>query len=527
MADLLPIYRLVNAESDYSQSIEFSHRLFGIRNDFNLSKADNRVVLKNDLFNVEIGNGSQDIWAADTSQLWNPSLRPQILKGREALAEARKIVEVKKLLPQLNGPFKYGEPHLGGTFFAQSENKKRTDHQLDTQVIFPILAHGYPIVGGGGDFTLTLGDKGKITGFSGSWTQPKESFNAEVMDKKLVDRQFMDLTKSLNLSSFESYLAYYAGPAFSNQPYLYPVYVYRATAKLADRVIPLRNIIIPATTFGPRAPRDIPQKKRNPRTAPRQIEEKDKLRRSYNSAALFSNPFEAGSSWIGLSGGLSGSQSNAKGFIDEWRAAGWNINFNWGDANAFESDWRRNDDTWVDAVDFVFYTGHADMNGWILATPDDGSLSYTEVGNSPQSPGDLWGQNDLEWAIIAACGPLQDSLLAAGGGNVLDRWDGAFDGMHILMGYGGITFDNTDEGKRVSQYAKQGNTLINSWFRAAKEIQPSTNGATAPNGPDIYVGAMWAGRAGIDPVNDHAWGYGSVSEDPTNPTFLAAMWTIC
>jgi hypothetical protein len=35
-------------------------------------------------------------------------------------------------------------------------------------------------------------------------------------------------------------------------------------------------------------------------------------------------------------------------------AAGWHIDFNWGDANAFESDWRRNDDTRVDNADFVF-----------------------------------------------------------------------------------------------------------------------------------------------------------------------------
>ena len=124
------------------------------------------------------------------------------------------------------------------------------------------------------------------------------------------------------------------------------------------------------------------------------------------------NPFEAGTSWIGQSGGLPGSQSNAQGFVDGLAADGWLVNFNWGDANAWESDWRRNDDTWVDAADFVFYTGHANMNGWTLSSPDDGSLSFTEVGAGPAAPGDLWGQNDLEWIIIAACGPLQDSLLA-------------------------------------------------------------------------------------------------------------------
>ena len=529
MSELLPVYRLSQSESDYAQTIDLSKRLFGERNDFKFSKSASGIHLQNDQYSVELGNGAQDIWAADVTQLWNPSIRPQLLKDREALTEAQKIVAEKNLLPKLDRQFKFGEPHMGGTFFAQTENKKRTNHQLDTQVVFPVLVNGYPVVGGGGDFTVTLGDKGKLTGFSGSWNQPKESFNVEVIDKGTVDGQFREITKSLGIHSFESYLAYYAGPAFSGQSYLYPVYVYKSSAKLGDRIIALRNIVIPATKFGPTPARNIPQKARNPRILPKVIEEKNKLRRSYSTHALAAaiNPFEAGTSWIGLSGGLSGSQANAKGFIDAWRADGWNINFNWGDANAFESDWRKNDDVWVDSVDFVFYTGHANKDGWVLSKPDDGFLSFSEVGSAAQTPGDLWGQNDLEWAIIAACGPLQDDILYAGGGDVLARWDGAFDGLHILMGYGGITFDNTEEGKRVSQYARQGNTLINSWFRAAKEIQPSTNGYGAPDGPNIYVGAMWASRSGADPFNDHAWGHGSVSADPTNPTSMSAMWTIC
>jgi hypothetical protein len=84
---------------------------------------------------------------------------------------------------------------------------------------------------------------------------------------------------------------------------------------------------------------------------------------------------------------------------------------------------------WVDNADFVFYTGHADQNGWVLSNADDDFLSFTEVGSSPAAPGDLWGSSDLEWVIIAACGTLQYELLAKGGGDLLARWDGAFDGM--------------------------------------------------------------------------------------------------
>jgi hypothetical protein len=150
-----------------------------------------------------------------------------------------------------------------------------------------------------------------------------------------------------------------------------------------------------------------------------------------------------------------------------------------------------------------------------------------EVGAGPQTLGDLWGQNDLEWVVIAACGPLQDEILANDGGDVFDRWDGAFDGLHILLGYGAVTFDNEVEGRKLVQYARNGSTLIDAWFRTAKEVQPSDNGVSAPDGPNVYVGAMWVGRDGIDPSNDHAWGFGSVSADPTSPTWYAAMWTLC
>ena len=74
------------------------------------------------------------------------------------------------------------------------------------------------------------------------------------------------------------------------------------------------------------------------------------------------------------------------------------------------------------------------------------------------------------------------------------------DGMHILMGYGAITFDNTDEGRKVCRNTpRAGSRLINSWFRAArKSSRPPT---VPPRRMDrtVYVGAMWVGRRGGGP----------------------------
>jgi len=75
---------------------------------------------------------------------------------------------------------------------------------------------------------------------------------------------------------------------------------------------------------------------------------------------------------------------------------------------------------------------------------------------------------------VAACGSLEDDVISTGGADVFDRWDSAFDGLHLLLGYGSVTNDNEEEGKRVIQYARQGSTLIDVWFRTGREIQPST-----------------------------------------------------
>ncbi len=486
---------------------------------------------------VEFAEESGGTWSADESQLWNPSLRPKLLSEREGVAKAEKLVAEQQLLPKLSKPFPFGKPTVGGTHVSRKEVKtgNREDHRLDVQVTYPIYVGEIPIVGGGGDFKLTLGHQGSVIAYSGVWRGAGKAFDAEIIGRKQADERFRALTHKLKIESFDATLAYYSAPAFQRQDFLYPVYVYRATAIFDDQRVPLRQIIIPATDFGPLAPVPKPQRPRQKTTAEfirrakglkNEANIRGQEKRAYATAAV--NPFEVGTSWIGLSGGLGGSQSNAQGFIDEWANAGWIIDFNWGDGNAWESDWTSNDDNYVDNADFVFYTGHANMNGWVLAnTGGDGFLNFSETGAGPETPGDLWGQNDLEWAVIAACGPLHDDLISSGGGDVFQRWSGAFDGLHILMGYGAITYDNTDEGRKIAQYAKRGSTLISSWFRAAQEIQPATNGASSPDGPNIWVGAMWVGKNGADPSNDHAWNCGSVSADPTSPAWYSAMWTTC
>jgi hypothetical protein len=510
--------------------------LFGMK-EFTIRESASRLILQSDSKVVETNLNSGGLWAADKSQLWRPELTPNLVRDEKAGEQAKRFLYGRGLLPNLeDSPFSIEFSNFGRTLMVSSQDKQPGEpKQLDTQVNYSTILRldglELPLVGGGGEFNMTYGDEGRIIGFSGVWRDVQEAgIDSNVIPPEDSLRRFYQLVNQMEVVDVEANLAYYAAPMRASQQFLYPVYVYRARAVFGEERVPLRIITLPATEFGPfpEPGKPLPARdhERFPAAAPIKPPKKPVIIDGF-AVVEVTNPYEAGTSWIGLSGGLAGSQNNARGFIDGLIDAGWTRNFNWGDAAAWESDWRREDDRWVDDVDFVFYTGHANMNGWVLSNPDDGFLRFSELGGGPESPGDLWGQQDLEWMIIAACGPLQDEIInPPGGGHVLDRWDGAFDGLHQLLGYGAITYDNEEEGASVIEYARDGDTIIDAWFRTAREIQPSTNGYAGPNGPDIYVGAMYVYRSGVtSPRNDHLWGYGSVAPDPTSPNIQVCMWT--
>ncbi len=220
------------------------------------------------------------------------------------------------------------------------------------------------------------------------------------------------------------------------------------------------------------------------------------------SMLLVPGGLDVGTEWIGLCGGLGGSAGNAAGFVNRFSGAGVPVRFNWGEGNAWERDFidpsRRGDGLdgfYVDNADFVFYTGHANGNGFsFCSAQSDTFLGYGD--------GVRWGNNpDLEWLIIAACGPLQ---LESGGQRWWQRWGPTFDGLHLFMGYQTITYDNTDEGRLVAQYSLAGWTVRNAWIQTAIDVQ----------GPSEVWAVMGViGPGGWVNYNDHLWGYGSVGPD--------------
>lgn len=569
----LPIFKVASTIAPAERIRDLGKQIFP-QEDQEIIERGMKVELHSKVGKVEVDVGNGGVWASDSSRLWrfNPGSEKKRNLVSRARAEALGLDTLKNLslLPEITEPFRLKPARTTGSVTAYSPKKgaPRQVTKEDTTVLFDIEVDvsesglqqkTLPIVGGGGRFSVVFGEAGRLIGTRGVWRPAvgKPELH-EVIPQAQADEAYHTRMNGVPVKEYSSELAYYAAPAFTGQDLLYPVYVYSGIAEYNGKQVPLRKVLIPATEIG-QVPQPFTtqiQRKKDTQPSVRPLPADFKIvpgkplpsgiavnrRRLRKKGLKFNDLFvagpigtpiiikpditpvlidelsnllghySAGTSWIGLSGGLGGSQNNAQGFVDELALSGWDVRFNWGDGNAWESDWRVNDDTWIDAVDFVFYTGHANSDGWVLAAPDDDFLHFTETAGSR----DLWGANNLEWAVVAACGPLQDEAVDSGG-NVLERWQDAFDGLHMLMGYAQITYDNEEEGRRLAQYAKAGSTIMQSWFRTGQEIQPE----------GIWVGAYYIGNESGSTADDHLWGVGSVGPDITTSTWRACSWVPC
>lgn len=576
----VPLFKVAATTRFADEITGFGQKLFGVR-EAEVRTRGPLAQLAGAPVKIDVDGARGGWFGADESRLWQPHRVAATIPLPDA-AEARRNGE--RLLTEagaftgITGPFRLARPRIGGTVTATQTRDGgerrlvRDDVRYGVEVELDLSQYGagvVPLVGGGGRFSVTFGERGRVIGSHGVWRPPVEPpVLVELYPQKQTDEQFRALVEGVPLREFRSVLAYYAAPSFTEQVYLAPVRVYFASIEVDGRVVPMRAVTLPACEGGFALPRPVPQPRRRAQDGPRVRPLPSDLRleagqpvpsgirmntralrdRGVDPATvlvadpdrpggLIVNPriapavlrdlptvlgnYSAGTSWIGLIGGLPGSQGNAQGFVDGLADAGWAIRFNHGEENAWETDWRKNDDEWVDAVDFVFYTGHAGPDGWALVAPEDGSLHYTETAGAP----DLWGPKELEWIVIAACGPLQDDAVKPGAGSAINRWKTAFDGLHLLMGYAEVTYDNTEEGRRLVQYAREGSTLMSAWFRTAQEIQPSK--LSEPDGPIIYASTMWVDGAGGCTAGDHLWGYGEVGPDVPEPWSWSCTWSGC
>jgi hypothetical protein len=222
---------------------------------------------------------------------------------------------------------------------------------------------------------------------------------------------------------------------------------------------------------------------------------------------------------------LTHEHEDAGGFYDELvNHDGWTGKFNWGDGNAFEEDFKRTDkggtdNYWVDAADFVYFTGHGSPWGFYFRkdVPDD-SIVEADYYSGPDN-GDLRvGDLNLEWLALEVCNTLQNE---ADGYSVFDRWEKAFQGLHIICSFTTTSLDLAEPGRYFaslcdgrwltviygipeSMYTRSPLKVIDAWFEMTSLTQPDW----------AESAVMYANTEGTDTQNDYIHGHGHVSPDP-------------
>lgn len=214
-----------------------------------------------------------------------------------------------------------------------------------------------------------------------------------------------------------------------------------------------------------------------------------------------------GAAWVGISQNLPYSAENVGGFLRQAIGVGVQVAFNFGEQLAYQSDFARDTDEFgIDSVDLGLYTGHANGLGFSFITERKKRFFFSEQAS--------WGERDLEWLVIAACGPLQETEF---GIPWWRQWGGAFNGLHLLLGYANTTYDNNREGLLLGQgIFEQKLPLRQAWASAASSIQTPS---------EIYaVMGVWDTR-GVNNYNDHFWDLGPVGPDIPRPS-LEGFWRL-
>jgi hypothetical protein len=541
--DKLPIYT-INTESTKQFISEGLKDLLvnclGI-SEFTPSRSSDRIYFKSNDFLADADLLDRSIYIVNNSKLWRPSENTKSMDKHRATKIVANTFEHNGLLSiddnnNLNQIIKTEmlDPLPSYLSVLNTETNKRDNTILDYRLRFKKSIkledfsyeqlHEIPIVGPSNKLGLTVNYNEDIVAINANVIVIDPiHFESRVIAREEADRLFKKITEKLRVQSYSANLIYYEQSSRENpeKKYLSPHWAFKSTINLDGRLVSNKIIMIPATEHEPiRTTPTILSKRLNVSEQPR-YEIRD-LTHSFD--------YKIGTSWIGPAGGLLLSEDNASGFINGLEDIGWRTVFNHGDCQAWLSDWISNNDTFVDKVHLVFYAGHCGPEGWYLVNPSDcteQTLLNSYVGSIPEHPGDKWGNGDLNWIIISACGPFEDDLISPGGGNALDRWKGMFDGLHMVLGYGSTTIENDAEGKRFVRYCLEGQSILSSWFRSAIEIQETYNDDVPPWGPITYVSAMWASNDTSNPFNDHLFGYGPVSSDPTDPKKIHCLWVPC
>jgi hypothetical protein len=191
---------------------------------------------------------------------------------------------------------------------------------------------------------------------------------------------------------------------------------------------------------------------------------------------------------------------------------GWSQVFSLGCSSCSEDYYKRSasggsENSWIDHTDIHFRNSHCGSAWDSFWGKTLSSIPFTDGSVTPGEAYRSWGDYDLEWIASKCCSLLRDDSRA--------YWYTTFDGLHLMLGYKTSSYGYTDFGKIWAEKMREttinilwwtftipSQTITQAWFNTTDETQPS--GTTARVLAEVS-----------DNYNDHLWGNGYVSPDPT------------
>jgi hypothetical protein len=160
---------------------------------------------------------------------------------------------------------------------------------------------------------------------------------------------------------------------------------------------------------------------------------------------------------------LSFVRDQAEGFYNHMGGFGHGQVFNWGNDNAWETDYRHPDFggdslNWSDNVHFCFFDSHGGNLGNVL------SLSFAVAHTMCSAPSTQWrlGSRKLKWIVFAGC----DAVNNTDASHIVSVWAGPMQGVHIVCGYIGSSQDawwSNDLGKDFADDISTRASIATAW----------------------------------------------------------------
>jgi hypothetical protein len=154
---------------------------------------------------------------------------------------------------------------------------------------------------------------------------------------------------------------------------------------------------------------------------------------------------------------------DAEGFQNAMASYGHTSVFDWGDGNAWETDFRSpafggDSFNWSDNVNFCYFADHGGNTGSMF------EIGFTAQHDNCLGSSDTWqlGAKSLKWIVFDAC----DLVLGTDAANVIE-WFGPMQGVHIVFGFVNLGYDDGGRGASFGNDAGSGAPLSNAWLADA------------------------------------------------------------